>query len=137
MKIVFNFGFNGGQLHAECASFEEVDKVIEYALHRGIIKMVVTDPKTGTQADVSITAREDIAPKTTERVVRAYTKGEVMADEVAPVSPANAAQAVKDFAAKHGVEAGRELLARFNLKRTNEITDANAAEVFAAATVTA
>jgi hypothetical protein len=139
MKINFSFGFNGGQLVAECNTFEEADEVINYALKRGVITMTVPTPDGG-QAQVDITANEEIKKekKTKGKVVHAYTKEEIQAgaldNTAAPpaCTPAEAAQAVKDYAAKNGVEAGRALLGTLGLKRTSEITDSNAAAVIAA-----
>jgi hypothetical protein len=146
MKINFGFGFNGGQLTAECNTFEEADQVIDYALKRGIITMTVTDAN-GESVKADITSAEsvkadvntDVKPAKS-KVVRAYTKDEIQSGALdktetaaAPeCTPADAAQAVKDYAAKNGVEAGRALLATLNLKRTSEITNENAAAVLAA-----
>jgi hypothetical protein len=145
MKINFGFGFNGGQLTAECSTFEEADQVIDYALKRGIITMTVTNAN-GESVKADITSAEsvkadvntDVKPAKS-KVVRAYTKDEIQSgaldktEKAAPeATPADAAQAVKDYAAKNGVEAGRALLATLNLKRTSEITNENAAAVLAA-----
>lgn len=134
MKINFAFGFNGGQLLAECATFEEADQVLDYALKRGVITVTVQTPEGPT--DVSITKNEEIIEKAKSKAAVTTVTPSVtpeVTNEAPSITPADAAQAVKDYAAKHGVEAGRALLAKFNLKRTSEINDANAAEVAAAA----
>lgn len=139
MKITLDFGFNGGSLTAECENFEEADEVMRYALKRGIVTVTVTGADGG-KVEVDLSSNETIIEEAkkaqTGKVVRAYTKDEIMADAVPPTpaaaTPTDAAQAVKDYAAKNGVEAGRALLARFNLKRTNEITADNAAAIVAA-----
>jgi len=140
MKITFGFGFNGGQLRAECDTFEEADSVINYALKRGIVTLIV--PAAGGSFQVGITKNEEVlaaakaqpkaakAPEVTSVTPSVTPKVTV---EAPSATPADAAQAVKDYAAKHGVEKGRELLARFGLKRTNEIKDDNAAAILAAA----
>jgi len=125
MKINLAFGFNGGQFNAEVDSLDDADKVIAYALKRGIVTVTVNTENGPMSVDLT----------TNEEVIEAAEtpKEEAPAETPAKVSPTDAAQAVKDYAAKHGVEKGRELLARFGLKRTNEIKDDNAAAILAAA----
>lgn len=127
MKLKFGFGFNGGHLEAECDTFEDADKVIDYALKRGIVTITVPTPSGPVEVD--ITSNETI-----KKAAKGKAKAEATTvNETPAILAADAAQAVKDYAAKHGVEAGRALLAKFNLKRTNEINDDNAAEIYAAA----
>lgn len=139
MKLRFGFGFNGGHLEAECDTFEEADSLLQYALKRGIVTVTVPT-ENGGKVEVDLTSNDKIieeAKAAPPKVVRGYTKDEVMSGAVPPApketfAPADAAQAVKDYAAKNGVEAGRALLAKFGLKRTNEITADNAAAIIAA-----
>jgi hypothetical protein len=113
MKITLVFGFSGGQLAAECTTFDEADEVLQYALKRGAINVAVPQAD-GTVATADLTASENVEP----------------APEFTPeVTVEDAQQAVKDYAAKHGIEKGRDLLAKFKLKRTNEIKAEQAAAI--------
>lgn len=124
MKLIFSFGFSGGQLSAEVDNFDDADKVIEYALQRGVINVAVP-MADGTVATADLTASEnveapaDVAPSATPDAPEATPE----------VTVEDAQQAVKDYAAKHGIEKGRALLASFGLKRTNEITAEKAAGI--------
>lgn len=111
MKLTFSLNFSGGQLLAEVDSFAEADKVIDYALKRGVITMQVETPD-GDIATAEVTAKENLeaAPEETPEVTEAATAEE-------------ARLAVKAYAAKHGLEKGRALLGKFGLQRTAEITD--------------
>jgi hypothetical protein len=139
MKLSFAFGFNGGQFHAEVDNLDDADKVIQYALKRGIVTVTVQTETGPVEVDLTTNDAVVEAAKPAEEVTETGTdvpeKGTTKAKAKSPakVSPADAAQAVKDYAAKHGVEKGRELLASFGLKRTNEIKDDNAAAILAAA----
>jgi hypothetical protein len=130
MKLNFVLGFSGGQLHAECSTFEEADKVLDYALKRGVIQVTlpsqggetVQAPANDRQLELPL---EDATPldeppfdEPSEKVV---------------VSIEDAQKAVKDYAAKHGIEAGRALLARFGFKRTSDITAEKVADIVGAA----
>jgi protein involved in polysaccharide export with SLBB domain len=124
MKITFNFGFSGGRLEAECESFDEADALLQYAVHRGIITVNVTTPEGDVvQADVTAAPTDD-AP-----FENAVELEKPPFDEVTVEA---AQQAVKDYAAKNGIEAGRSLLAKFGFKRTNEITADKAGEIVGA-----
>jgi len=126
MKLSFAFGFSGGQLHAEVDNFEDADKVIEYALKRGVINITSTAP-AGEQVEAEVTA----AP-VEEAPFENAVELEKPPFEDEPVTVEAAQQAVKDYAAKHGIEKGRALLAGFGFKRTNEITADKAADIVGA-----
>jgi hypothetical protein len=124
MKITLTFGFSGGHYQAECENFDEADQVLEYALKRGMINVNVTTPEGDVvQADVTAAPADD-APF--ENAV------ELQKPPFDEVTVEAAQQAVKDYAAKNGIEAGRALLAKFGFKRTNEITAEKAAEIVGA-----
>jgi hypothetical protein len=130
MRVSLAFGFNGGQFQAEVDNLDDADKVIQYALKRGIITVTVQTEAGPVEVDLTT---NDAVVEATQPVEEVTEKPKPKAKAPAKVSPADAAQAVKDYAAKHGVEKGRELLASFGLKRTNEIKDDNAAAILAAA----
>lgn len=136
MKITFNFGFNGGTLSAECMSFDEADEIVRYALERGIVTVSVTNKETNAKVEVDLTDKDNkVETKPKGKVIRAYTKADIDAGEIPGVktaTPAEAAQAVKDYAAANGVEAGRALLGKFKIQRTNQITAENANAIFEA-----
>ena len=125
MKLTFNFGFSGGQLVAEVDTFEDADKVIEYAVKRGVINISVQTPE-GEVVEADVAAFEDATP------LEKPPFDEVTEQVAEQVTVEDAQKAVKDYAAKHGIEKGRELLATFGFKRTNEITADKAAEVVGA-----
>jgi hypothetical protein len=135
MKLKFGFGFNNGNLQAECDTFEEADEIIKYALNRGIITITTPD---GAAVDLTAkkpeaeTVEEKRAPAP-ERPAGKVIVGKTMADiERDAATVEDAQQAVKEYAAKHGVVAGRELLTKFGLKRTAEITIDKAAAIIGA-----
>lgn len=126
MKLIFAFGFSGGQLHAEVDNFEDADKVIEYALKRGALSVAAQTPAGDTvQAEVAAPVEE--APF--ENAVPLDKPPFDEPPEKVAVSVEDAQQAVKDYAAKHGIEKGRALLTKFGFKRTNEITAEKAADI--------
>lgn len=133
MKVTFTFGFNGGHLQAEVDNFEDADKVLEYALKRGVINVSVATPR-GEDVQADVAAFEDATPleKPPFDEPAAEVTGEVTEQVTEQVTVEDAQKAVKDYAAKHGIEKGRELLATFGFKRTNEITAEKAAEVVGA-----
>jgi hypothetical protein len=111
MKLTLVFGFTGGQLQAEVTNIAELDDVLAYALQRGILSNGPTTPA------------EQPAPPSPEEPVE-----EPVEDEE-PITVEQAQAAIKAFAAKHGIEAGRGVLGRFGLKRTNEILGEHAAAI--------
>jgi hypothetical protein len=129
MKLHFVFGFSSGQLSAEVDNFEDADKVLQYALQRGVVNVSVATPDGQVvQADV---AAEDTPFEGSTPL--AEPPFDEPTDQVPDqVTVEDAQQAVKDYAAKHGIEKGRALLAKFGFKRTNEITADKAAEIVGA-----
>lgn len=126
MKINFAFAFSGGQFHAECDNFEDADKVIEYALKRGVLNLTVPGAD-GQVVQADVTAEDTPFEGSTPLAEPPFD--EPAAEAPAEVTVEDAQKAVKDYAARHGIEAGRALLAKFGLKRTNEITAEKAAEI--------
>lgn len=108
MQIKYSTNLNGSFLAVECATIEELDAVLN---HYGLAFVDVQEEDDD---------EEDEAPAPQFKVV-AGTDVEVTVEA--------AQQAVKDYAAKHGIEKGRELLNTFGLKRTSEITTEQAAEI--------
>lgn len=133
MKLAFNFGFSGGHLMAEVDTFEDADKVLEYAVKRGVINISVQTPE-GDVVEADVAAFEDATPleKPPFDEVTDQVAEQVTPEATPEVTVEDAQKAVKDYAAKHGIEKGRELLATFGFKRTNEITADKAAEVVGA-----
>lgn len=139
MKITLTFAFSGGHFQAECENFEEADKIIEYALKRGVINVTVPN-SDGEAVTADVAAFEDAVELEKPPFDDQDAAGDVT-PEVTPedtdqvtdqVSVEDAQKAVKDYAAKHGIEAGRSLLSKFGFKRTNEITAEKAAEIVGA-----
>ena len=120
MKLTFAFAFNGGHLTAEVDNFKDADELLNYALKRGVITMAVP-PEVAPEVTPEVPT-ETIDDVTTE----------VTAEVTTEVTVEDAQQAVKDYAAKNGIEAGRELLNKFGLKRTSEITQQNAGDIVGA-----
>lgn len=109
MKITVTINFDGGELFVGLDSFEEVDTVLAYAQRRGLLPAgsAELEPASAVPSEVTVGAK---AAATVEQ----------------------AQQAMKAYAAKHGIEQGRELLAVYGLKRTSEITDQVAQEILEA-----
>lgn len=111
MQIKYSTNLGAGFLAVECATIEELDAVLNHY---------------GAAIAAAPLKEEPSAAKESEPL-------KVVAGTDVEVTVEDAAQAVKDFAAKHGIEAGRELLNKFGLKRTSEITAEQAAEIAKAA----
>lgn len=157
MKLHFQFGINGGgMLAADLDSISEARDFLDFAIQIGVVNTTpAATPAPEQPAEAPAPEKAAKAPKATKAKKEEAAKeqpgesaptAEEPASEASPpesesattaeksttVSVDEAAQAVKDYAARTSIEKGRALLGKFGFKRTSDITPEKAAEVLAA-----